>query len=173
MVRVRARLGIASLWARDQNHCAKISGSYLSERELRRAAKRSLVRSPVEFTGLQCRAIGMGFFNCCQRTGCKIYACSILPTHTHLVVGRMAYHIEQLANLLKGAATTELWRQGLHPFAGEAYRNGRLPTPWARNQWSCFLDSHDDIRRSIDYVEYNPIKDQKRAQNWSCVTPFA
>jgi REP element-mobilizing transposase RayT len=143
------------------------------DRELRQAAKRALAREPVQFTGEQCRAIGMGFFNYCRRTGCKIYACSILPTHAHLVVGRMEYGIEHVANLLKGAATTELSRRDLHPFADEPYRNGKLPTPWVRHQWSCFLDSENDILRAIEYVKNNPIKDGKPAQKWSCVIPYA
>jgi hypothetical protein len=79
-----------------------------------------------------------------------------LPTHAHLVVMRMRYPIEQISNLLKGAASAELMRRGLHPFADQAYRNGKLPSPWARHEWSCFLDCDDDIRRSIDYTVQPP-----------------
>jgi REP element-mobilizing transposase RayT len=134
-------------------------------------AKTALARPPVVFTGQQCRAIGVGFAHYTRRTGCIIRACSILPTHTHLVVMRMRYSIEQISNLLKGAASTELMRRGLHPYTNQPYRNGKLPTPWARHEWSCFLDCDDDIQRSVDYTVANPRKEGLPLQRWQCVTP--
>ncbi len=142
------------------------------DRELRLAAKASLVRNPVRFTAEQCRAIGMGFLKYTARSGRVIHACSILPTHVQLVVMRMPYPIEHVSNLLKGAATAELLQRGLHPFADQPHRNGKLPTPWTRHEWSCFLDSEQDIRRSINYTEQNPIKENKPPQHWQCVTPY-
>jgi REP element-mobilizing transposase RayT len=142
------------------------------DRRDRLAAKAALARPAVEFSAQQCLAIGMGFLHYARRSGCIIHACSILPTHAHLVVMRMQYPIEQVANLLKGAACTELNRRGLHPFADQPYANGKLPTPWARHAWSCFLDSEADILRSIDYTEKNPQKENKPPQHWQCVTPY-
>ena len=138
----------------------------------RLAAKQRLVRPPVEYTGEQALAIGMGFAKYVRRSGLVVLAASVLPKHTHLVVGRMQHSVEQTANLLKGAATSELSRRGLHPFAGQDYADGRLPTPWARKQWSCFLDCDADIRRAIAHVQANPIKDGKPRQQWSFVTPY-
>jgi hypothetical protein len=80
--------------------------------------------------------------------------------------------IEQAANLLKGAATAELSRRGLHPFAVDAYANGRLPTPWSRKQWTCYLNNDADIRRAMDYVDRNPPKDGLKKQHWSFLTPY-
>jgi REP element-mobilizing transposase RayT len=142
------------------------------DRERRLAAKSALIRDPVEFSGEQCRAIGTGFLRYVHRSGCILHACSILPTHVHPLVMRMDYSIERVANLLKGAATSELTARGLHPFANQPYQNGKLPSPWARHQWSCFLDCESDIRRSIDYAELNPVKERKPRQRWQCVTPY-
>lgn len=139
---------------------------------LRRAAKAVLARPPVEFTGRQARAVARGFGNYCDRSGCVVFACAVLPTHAHLVVARHTCSIERVACLLKGAATAELLAEGLHPFAEDAYADGRLPSPWARGEWSCFLDSRYDILRSIKYVEGNPLKEGKCAQQWSFVTRF-
>jgi REP element-mobilizing transposase RayT len=135
-------------------------------------AKSRLARPMVKFTGLQARAIARGFASYVERSGVVIHACSILPTHVHLVIARHSYPIEQIARLLKGAATTELTREGLHPFAAFPYRDGSIPTPWARKQWSVFLGDDQGIRRAIGYVENNPIKDRKPAQHWSFVTAF-
>jgi hypothetical protein len=137
----------------------------------RLAAKQALVRVPVEFTAPQCLAIGMGFFHYTRRSRCIIRACSTMPTHAHLVLMRMQYPIEQITNLLIGAACTELNRRGLHPFAAHPHRNGKLPTPWSRHAWSCFLDSESAILRSIDYTQKKSRKENKPPQRWQCVTP--
>ena len=142
------------------------------DRAARLAAKRVLARDPVEFTGGQALAVVNGFADYARRSGLAVFAASVLPRHSHLVVGRMRHPVEQTANLLKGSATTELNRRGLHPFAGQPYRDGRLPTPWAKKEWSCFLDSDADIRRAIQYVEANPVKDGKPAQRWKFIKPY-
>lgn len=140
--------------------------------ERRQRAKDALVRPPVVFTGEQALAVGMGFADFVRRSQVAIVACSIMPQHTHLVIDRPPYPAEQATNLLKGAATSELTRRGLHPFAGSPYRNGKLPTPWARKQWIVFLNAEADVRRSIDYVERNPLKDGLPKQRWSFVIPY-
>jgi hypothetical protein len=147
--------------ARDRHDMAK-----------RLEAKRHLARPAVQFTGLQARAVARGFGLYVERSGVVIHAPSILPMHAHLVLARHSYPIEQIARLLKGAATTELIREGLHPFAAYPYRDGSIPTPWARKQWSVFLGDDEGIGRAIRYVENNPIKDSKPAQHWSVVTAF-
>jgi REP element-mobilizing transposase RayT len=138
----------------------------------RQAAMATLVRPPVVFTGKQAQAVGIGFGDFVRRSHVSIIACSIMPRHTHLVIHRTHYPAEQAANLLKGAATAELVRRSLHPFAGSRYRNGRLPTPWARKQWIVYLNCDADVHRAIEYVESNPLKDELPPQRWSFVVPY-
>jgi REP-associated tyrosine transposase len=138
----------------------------------RQAVKESLVRSPVVYTGEQARAVGVGFAECVARSRFAVHACSIMPQHTHLVINRPPYDAEKAANLLKGAATNELTRRGLHPFADAPYKDGKLPTPWARKQWIVYLDCDADMRRAIAYVERNPLKDGLKPQHWSFITPY-
>ena len=138
----------------------------------RKAAKNAMMRSPVVLTGVQAQAVGIGFGKFAARSRCAILACLVMPRHTHLVLDRPPYLIEQAANLLKGAATTELSNRGLHPFADSLYRNGKLPSPWARHQWGCYLNNEDDIRRAIEYVERNPLKDGLPRQRWPFVMPY-
>jgi len=136
-------------------------------------AKKHLARHAVEFTGAQALAISRGFADYARRTGLIIHACAILPKHAHLVVARHTCSIEHVARLLKSAATTQLMQIGMHPFVDFRYRDGTLPTPWARKQWSVYLNNFDEIRRAIDYVESNPTREGKRRQSWSFVTPFS
>ena len=138
----------------------------------RRRAKGALARSPVQFTGRQALTVANGFGAYVTKSGCRIHACSILPDHAHFVVQRHRYSIEQVANLLKGNSTRSLVADGLHPFAGDRYKDGRLPSPWARKCWRCFLTGDDQIERAVRYVYDNPVRDGKRRQNWSFVTPI-
>ena len=142
------------------------------DRELRLAAKQALVRPPVHFDGLQARAVARGFARYVEQSGCLVSACSIMPQHVHMVVARHHYSIEQVANLLKGAATRQLLAEGLHPFSSSPYRDGTLPTPWTRRKWDCYLGTDDEIVRAVRYVDRNPGKEGKRKQDWSFVEPF-
>ncbi len=139
---------------------------------LRKAAKQALQRPPVHFTGLQARSVGMGFGNSIRGGRLMVWACSILPDHVHLVIARGRYTIEIIANLLKGAATKQLVADGLHPFQHLLNEHGRVPHCWVRGHWKVYLNSLEDILRAIAYVESNPLKEGKRKQRWSFVTPF-
>ena len=137
------------------------------DRELKRRMTNALARDPVEFSGLQARAIARGFANYVERVGLIICACSILRRHVHMVIMRHTCDIEQVARLLKGAATAQLIAEDLHPFENEPYSNGRLPTPWTRHCWAPFLWTEEDIQRAIRYVEKNPIRDGLKPQHWN------
>ena len=135
-------------------------------------AKAALARPPVLLTGRQALAVAERFSQYVAKSGCRIHACSILPNHAHFVVQRHRYPIEQVANLLKGNATRCLAADGLHPFAGDRYNDGRLPSLWARKCWRCFLTGDDQIERAVRYVQDNPVRDGKRRQSWSFVVPI-
>src|SRR5688500_19604565 len=49
------------------------------DRALRMAAKSALKYPPVEFTGLQARAVARGFAHYLDRTDLPVWACAILP----------------------------------------------------------------------------------------------
>ena len=145
----------------------------LQERQLRAEAKRNLKYPPVQLTGRQALSIGKGFASFCRKNRLAIWACSILPEHVHLVVARHRYDVEQIANLLKGAATRELRRDGIDPMAAHTTSRSSQHSPWAHGEWKVFLDSEEAIRNAIRYVEENPIKEGKPRQHWSFVTPFS
>jgi len=138
----------------------------------RAAARAALMYPPVTFTGLQALAIAAGFADGVRRSGYQILACAILPDHVHLVIGRHSYLVEQVVNRLKGSATRELMKRNLHPLNGHLTRFGDIPSPWAQLHWKVYLDSSDDILRAIEYVNENPLKENKKRQNWKFVMPF-
>ena len=147
----------------------------LSEFELQQqeAAKKTLRYPPVSIDGHQALAIAHGFAEKSRKRNYTIWACSILSEHTHLVIARHTYKVEQIANLLKGAATSQIIKERRHPLAEYAEPGSRTPRMWAAREWKVYLDCEEAIEGAIHYVEDNPEKEGKPKQNWSFVTPFA
>ena len=144
------------------------------EAELRQceAAKSKLEYTPVSIDGRQALAIANGFGEKARKSNYTLWACSILPEHTHLVIARHTYKVEQIANLLKGAATSRIIEEGCHPLAQHAESRKRPPRMWAAHEWKVYLDSEEALEDAIRYVEDNPEKEGKPKQDWSFVTPF-
>ncbi|MDG1896368.1 MAG: hypothetical protein P8J37_15810 [Fuerstiella sp.] len=140
---------------------------------VRQQAKQSLKFPAVEFDGQQARAIGRGFHTARRKSNLTIWACSILPSHVHLVIARHTFKVEYVTGLLKGDATKQLNHERLHPLADCRDRNGETPTPWNIKSCRIYLDTEHGIEEAIRYVEHNPPKEGKPPQFWSCVTPFA
>lgn len=138
----------------------------------RLAAKEALKYPPVVFTGRQALAVAHGFARVVTKSGYVIYACAILPQHTHLVVGRHHYSIEQVVRRLKQAASIALAEEGVHPLQNYSEKDGSIPTPWARRCWKCFIDNEPYAHAAIKYVFRDPTKEGKSPQQWSFLTPF-
>lgn len=145
----------------------------LSKQQLRQqaAARAALKYPPVTLTGHQAKSIGDGFANAVLKSGYTVWACAILPQHVHLVLARHRYAVEQMANLLKGAATKQIKLDERHPL-GSYVIDGRFPSFWAEKRWKVYLDSQDQIETTIRYVEDNPENEGKPKQHWKFVTPF-
>lgn len=95
-----------------------------------------------------------------------------MPEHTHLVIARHNYNIEQIVNLLKGAATTRITKDKLHPLQAHSAHGIRPPRIWAAGMWKVYLDSEQAIENAIAYVQQNPTKEGMKPQPWSFVTRF-
>ncbi len=138
----------------------------------RDGARKAIVYRPVILTGRQAAAVGRGFAAKVARNNYTMWACSILPEHTHLVIARHTYKVEQIANLLKDAATSQLMKENCHPLAAYARPGKRPPRMWAEHEWKTYLDSEDAIEDAIRYVDDNPVKESKPRQKWSFLTAF-
>jgi REP-associated tyrosine transposase len=89
-----------------------------------------------------------------------------------MVVLRHERPAERIIAHLKTRATQQLLGENLHPFAQYRDAAGKVPPVWAHRGWKVFLDSVEDIKRAIRYVEENPMKEGKRKQTWSFVSVF-
>ena len=128
-------------------------------------AKTKLRFPPVEINGIQAVTVVEGFKKACTEGGYLVHACAVLPVHVHLVVGIHPRAIRQIVGHLRSRATSLLKERGLWVFD-----QGR--PIWGEHGWNVRLEDEQAVLRAIRYVELNPIKEGKKRQDWSIVTPF-
>jgi REP element-mobilizing transposase RayT len=86
-----------------------------------------------------------------------------MPDHVHLVIRKHRDLAEDMILKLQIASRRAVLDRG--------ERDAEHPV-WGGCGWKVFLDSPDDIRRTIRYVELNPIKARMPAQRWDFVTVY-
>lgn len=139
---------------------------------LRKAAKKSLTHPQVLFGGAQALAIAKGFAQAASEIDLRIHACSILPTHAHLVIGAHHASYPSITRRLKACATWFLREKGIDPMQGRFDGAGGAQSPWGSKFWKVYIDNERHMRHAIRYVEQNPLKEGKRKQHWSFVVPY-
>jgi REP element-mobilizing transposase RayT len=91
------------------------------------------------------------------------YACAIMPDHIHILIRKHKHVAEDMIANLQEHSRLRL-------------RTARLRTTdhpvWGGPGWKVFLDSPEDIRRTIRYIEDNPIKIRLPRQQWDFVTEY-
>ena len=142
-------------------------------RALRAAARKAIDFPPVSFSGVQARAIGNGFARAAIDGSYIIHACSILPTHCHLVIRHHPTRtFEQIATHLKAAATRSLRDRQLDPMEPFEKSDGKRPSVWGRKNWKVYIHTEAHYRCAVKYVLLNPQKEGKPVQKWSFVKPL-
>ena len=108
-------------------------------------------------------AVAAGFADAIDLFKYTCYACAILPDHVHLILRKHKHGAEQMIEHLQHFSRLRLSALGL--------RTNDHPT-WCRSGWKVFLDHPDEVRRTIGYVEQNPLPYRMPVQHWSFVTPY-
>ena len=124
------------------------------------------------FDDRQIQSVGTGFAEQVATSGYVIHACAILPSHSHLVIARHHYAIEQVGRLLRQAATDRLLTDGLHPFADRREPNGRLPSVWGQDFWKVFLFTPEEVAEAIAYAALNLSREGRPPQDWPFLVPY-
>lgn len=91
------------------------------------------------------------------------YACAIMPDHIHMIIRKHKHQAEEMIQQFQEESRSRLriaeLRSAGHPV-------------WGGPGWKVFLDHPDEIRRTIKYVEQNPIKLRWPAQGWPFVKGY-
>lgn len=88
------------------------------------------------------------------------YACAVMPEHVHLLIRRHRERSEEMIETFQEAT-----RQSLIEFGKRS-----LTHPvWGGPGWRVFLNTQEDFRRIIKYIEDNPLKIGRPKQTWEFV----
>jgi REP element-mobilizing transposase RayT len=137
-----------------------------SRAELRRfyEAARDILKHPLlTFTDEDVALVAASFADVIATRKYTCYACAIMPDHVHLLIRKHRDHAETMSAALQDAS-----RQAVI-LAGR--RSGAHPV-WGGKGWKGFLNTVEDMRRTVAYIANNPIKAGLRPQSWPFVKPY-
>jgi REP element-mobilizing transposase RayT len=123
-----------------------------------------LMHPLLTFDAAACAEIGAAFARVIEEHAYTCYACVIMPDHVHILIRKHRHQAEDMMSALKEASRTRLCAAGL--------RAAEHPTWAAGSGWKVFLDHPDEIRRTITYIESNPLSLGQPVQRWPFVTPY-
>jgi hypothetical protein len=124
----------------------------------------SLLKHPLlDLRGAAITSVAHGFARAIQECGYTCYACAILFDHVHLIIRKHRDSAETMIERLQECRRLRLSADGL--------RTADHPT-WCRGGWKIFLDHPDEVRRTITYIEHNPIPYRMPVQKYDFVTEY-
>jgi REP element-mobilizing transposase RayT len=123
-----------------------------------------LLKHPLlEFGATEVNAIAESFARVIARERYTCYACAIMPDHVHVLIRKHRDRAEEMIAKLQCDGHIRLREAG--------FRDLQHPV-WGGKGWKVFLEDADDIRRTVKYVEENPVKIGQAKQRWGFVTPY-
>lgn len=125
---------------------------------------RSLLQHPIlEFGSAEVLAIAGAFDSVVRKYGYTCYACVIMPDHVHMLIRKHRDKAEEMIAALQRESHLRLRELTL--------RDMEHPV-WGGKGWKVFLEDEGDIRRTVKYIEDNPIKLGQARQVWGFVTSY-
>lgn len=124
-----------------------------------------LLVHPVElFRQDERHEIAIAFSEVIRRENLTCYACAIMPDHVHILIRKHRLRAEKMMELLKDSSRERLRSNG--------FRLSGHPVWTGGHGWIVFLDHPDDIRRTIPYIENNPLPIGLPLQPWPFVRAY-
>jgi REP element-mobilizing transposase RayT len=116
-------------------------------RDFYEAAKGSLRHELRPFDEREIDVIGRAFGDVIRRRTYTCYACAVMPDHVHLLIRKHRDDAETMIEELQAAS-----RDAIH----EMKRFDREHPIWGGPGWKVFLETTEEMRRVVRYVEENP-----------------
>ena len=107
--------------------------------------------------------IGAAFADVVEAERYTCYACAVMPDHVHLLIRKHKHPAEEMIARFQRAARDRL--------AKTCHRTADHPT-WGGPGWKVFLDHPDEVRRTVTYIEKNPLPLGLPRQRWPFVKDY-
>jgi REP element-mobilizing transposase RayT len=132
-------------------------------REFYEKARETLEFPLITFDDAQVAVVADSFAQVIRKTPYTCYACAIMPDHIHVLMRKHRDKAEAIIAKLQDAS-----KQALR---GDRSVPATHPV-WGGPGWKVFLDSAEDVYRTIKYIRRNPIPLRKPIQEWDFVKPY-
>lgn len=132
-------------------------------REFYGEAEKTLKHPLLKFTDDDVRVVAQNFEETVQTHKYTCYACAIMPDHVHMLIRKHRDQSETIMERLQDGSRVALIDSGSRPSGHPV---------WGGPGWKVFLSSREDIRRIIKYIELNPVKARRPAQEWGFVKEY-
>ena len=132
-------------------------------REFHRRAGERLYFKQMQFSPHEWELIAAALAEVIREERYTCYACAVMPDHVHFLVRKHKHSAEEMIENFQSASRMRLRREG---------RWGVSHPVWGGLGWKVFLDHPRAIRRTIEYVEQNPVKWGLPQQSWGFVAEY-
>lgn len=86
-----------------------------------------------------------------------------MPDHVHVLIRKHKHYAETMITNLQDGSRAALIERGIR---------AHVHPVWGGPGWKVYLETAADIRRTIRYIENNPIKARRPAQKWDFVVAY-
>lgn len=132
-------------------------------RDFHDAARQVLQHELLRFSAAESQAIAVSFAEVIRQRNYTCYACAIMRDHVHILIHKHRDIAEtMIENLQKKSREAVLLLGG---------RAADHPV-WGGPGWKVYLETCDDIVRTVRYIETNPRKDGLPPQVWPFVKKY-
>jgi REP element-mobilizing transposase RayT len=132
-------------------------------REFYDAAQDKIKHELRTFDDRELAAVAEAFGEVIRLRAYTCYACAMMPDHVHLLIRKHRDAAETMIDALQQASC----------YAVHDCKRRAIDHPvWGGPGWKVFLETVDDMRRVVRYIENNPVKAGRPRQYWEFVQPY-
>ena len=130
-------------------------------RKFYQSAKSKLKHETLLLTDEEIPLVAEGFAETIRNRRYTCFGLAIMPDHVHLIIRKHRDQAEEMIAFLQDDAWLRLQknRPADHPV-------------WGGPGWKVYLDTRDDIERTVRYVRENPGKAHRPEQQWEFVQEY-
>ncbi|MFL5342869.1 MAG: hypothetical protein ACJ8F7_22270 [Gemmataceae bacterium] len=110
------------------------------------------------------KVVAAAFAGAIEEQQYTCYACAIMPDHVHILIRKHKHLAEDMIEHLCQASRDRLIAAGLRPLDHPTWNSG--------GGYKVFLEDPDEIRRTIGYIERNPLPLRLPKQPWPFVKVY-
>jgi REP element-mobilizing transposase RayT len=132
-------------------------------RKFHEAARSLLKHALLTFSDEEVGAIGDAFGAVIRQRNYTCYGCAVMPDHVHILIRKHRDPAETTIGHLQEASREAVLGLG---------RRAQEHPVWGGPGWKVYLDSREDIVRTVEYIQKNPPKAGRPAQHWPFVKQY-